>query len=282
MAMSSLIAKDIDQFIASYPGSTRKLLKQLRAAIHKVSPGLEEAITYGIPTFKLGKKNIVHFSGYEHHIGFYPGASGIAHFQKDFKNYKTSKGTVQFPIGEPLPLDLVSRIVRFRVKEEMEKTSAKAGPGKKPGSSKSLGRQQQTQNAKATGTSDTERVTEHIGKLDKSIAGTVQFVRQVIMGSGDEVAERIKWNNPSFYYTGPLKDEDPKKYQRDFAVFNLFKNRIMLVFPSGARVDDGSGFLSGDYADGRRLIVFTDIKDARSREAKLRLLIRAWLDGVEK
>jgi len=129
--MSPKVAKDIDQFIAQYPASTRKLLIQLRAAIHEAASGLDEAITYGIPTFKLGKKSIVHFSGYEHHIGFYPTASGIAAFQKEFKNFKTSKGTVQFPIGEPLPLDLVTRIVQFRVKEELEKASVKARPGKK-------------------------------------------------------------------------------------------------------------------------------------------------------
>jgi len=130
MAMSSVIAKDIDEFIAQYPASTKKLLKQLRAAIHKASPGLEEVIAYGIPTFRLNKKNLVHFSGYDNHVGFYPGAAAIELFQKEFKGYKTSKGTVQFPITDPLPLDLVARIVKYRVQVEKEKAMANARPKK--------------------------------------------------------------------------------------------------------------------------------------------------------
>lgn len=126
--MLSKQAANIDEFIAQYPPATQKMLKHLRATIHKAYKGLEEAIAYGIPTFRLNKKNVVHFSGYEKHIGFYPGAAGIEKFMPEFKGYNTSKGTVQFPIDKPLPIDLVTRIVKWRAEMEAFKTSVKAKP----------------------------------------------------------------------------------------------------------------------------------------------------------
>jgi uncharacterized protein YdhG (YjbR/CyaY superfamily) len=123
--MLSKAAANIDEFIAAYPASTQKLLNQLRKTIHKACPNLEEAITYGIPTFRLNKKNLVHFSGYEKHIGFYPGAAGIVHFMPEFKGLNTSKGTVQFPIDKPLPLDLVTRMVKWCAAQALLKESLK-------------------------------------------------------------------------------------------------------------------------------------------------------------
>ncbi len=131
--MSSTIAKDIDDFISRYPVDIQKLLRQMRDTIHKASPDLEEAIAYGIPTFRLNKKNVVHFSGYGHHIGFYPGAAGIEKFLKELKSYKTSKGAVQFPTDKPLPLELVTRIAQYRVLEERKRTLLKSLPLKKSG-----------------------------------------------------------------------------------------------------------------------------------------------------
>src|SRR6188472_147039 len=113
---------------------------------------------------------------------------------------------------------------------------------------------------------DTEQVTEHIKKLDKSIATTVEALRQTILNTDKEIGERIKWNNPSFYYTGEMKAFDPATYKREIIVFNLFKSRIMLVFPSGARVNDKSGLLEGDYKDGRRITIFRDLNDVKEKE----------------
>lgn len=127
---------------------------------------------------------------------------------------------------------------------------------------------------------DVEQVSEHIDGLDDAVRETVQFVRKTILAASPLVSERIKWNNPSFYYNGPLDKEDPKKYPREIAVFNLFKNRMMLVVPHGARVDDGSGFLTGAYADGRRVILFKDLADAKKRKKGLDALVKAWLAGV--
>src|SRR3954468_12861828 len=98
--------------------------------------------------------------------------------------------------------------------------------------------------------SDQEQVTQHIKKLEPGLGKIVEVIRQIILNTDKEIGERIKWNNPSFYYTGEMKPFDPKEYKREIIVFNLFKGRIMLVFPDGAKVNDTSGLLEGDYKDG--------------------------------
>lgn len=129
---------------------------------------------------------------------------------------------------------------------------------------------------------DTEQVTEHIQKLDRPIIKIVQSLREIILKTDKTIGERIKWNNPSFYYTGEMEPFDPKEYKREIIVFNLFKNRIMLVMPSGAKVNDTSGLLEGDYKDGRRLIIFKDLKDVKAKEKKLQAVLKKWLALVDQ
>jgi uncharacterized protein YdhG (YjbR/CyaY superfamily) len=129
--MLSINAKNIDEFIAGSPKETQELLKKMRSVIQKAAPGTEEAISYGIPTFKLNGRNLVHFSGYKEHIGFYPGAAGIESFQEALSKYKTSKGTVQFPLDKPLPVGLITQIVKFRIAQEKEKATSKKKSVKK-------------------------------------------------------------------------------------------------------------------------------------------------------
>lgn len=107
-------AKTIDEYLASYPQRTQEILQELREFIHKLAPEATEAMGYGIPTFKLNG-NLVHFAAYEHHIGFYPGSKAMQVFKQEMKQYKTSKGTVQFPIETPLPFDLIKKIVDYRI-----------------------------------------------------------------------------------------------------------------------------------------------------------------------
>ena len=114
----------IDGYIASAPKDIQKLLQQVRATIKKAAPEAEEKISYGIPTFTLNG-NLVHFGAYEKHIGFYATPTGHEAFKKELSVYKQGKGSVQFPIDQPLPLDLISRIVKFRVKENSEKARSK-------------------------------------------------------------------------------------------------------------------------------------------------------------
>jgi len=110
----------VDEYISGYLSSTQKILKQLRATIQKAAPQADEVISYGMPGYRLNGA-LVWFAGYTRHIGFYPGASGIAAFKKELSNYKSAKGSVQFPLGEPLPAGLIARIVKFRVKENMKR-----------------------------------------------------------------------------------------------------------------------------------------------------------------
>ena len=135
---------------------------------------------------------------------------------------------------------------------------------------------------KAVKLTDSEQVTVHIKKLDPAFGKTIEYIRQVILKTDKEVGERIKWNNPSFYYTGEMKPFDPKEYKREIVVMNLFKGRIMLVFPSGAKVNDKSGLLEGDYKDGRRIIIFKDMKDVKAKEKSLQAVVKKWLTLVEK
>lgn len=136
--------------------------------------------------------------------------------------------------------------------------------------------------AKAIKLTDTEEVSQHIKKLEPALGKIIEAIRQIILKTDTEIGERIKWNNPSFYFTGEMKSFDPKEYKREIVVMNLYKGRIMLVFPSGAKVKDTSGLLTGDYKDGRRLILFTDMKDVKSKEKALQKIIKDWLKLVDK
>ncbi|HVZ12703.1 MAG TPA: DUF1801 domain-containing protein [Patescibacteria group bacterium] len=110
-------AANIDIYIAGFPEDTQKLLKQIRKAVKEVAPDATEAISYGIPTFKLNGKNLVHFGGFSDHISFFPTGSGIEAFKKELGDHVTGKGTANFPLDEPLPLDLFKKIVKFRVEQ---------------------------------------------------------------------------------------------------------------------------------------------------------------------
>lgn len=114
-----------NEYILLFPTEVQKKLAELRESIHSIHPQLEEYIGYQMPAFRYAGKPLVYFAGYKKHIGFYPGATAIKNFEKDFKErkYKYSKGAIQFPMGEDLPLDLVDKIVQFRIKEIEQKKS---------------------------------------------------------------------------------------------------------------------------------------------------------------
>ena len=119
----------IDEYIATFPGEVQLLLEELRATIKAAAPEAKEKISYQIPTFFL-RGNLVHFAAYKKHIGFYPSSSGIQAFQKELSIYKGAKGSVQFPLDRPLPLELIARIVKYRVAENLERAARKSGKKK--------------------------------------------------------------------------------------------------------------------------------------------------------
>ncbi len=126
MQTDSNIPKDIDEYIAGFPVEIQEILEKIRLTIREAAPAAEEAIKYRIPTFVL-KGNLVHFAAFKNHIGFYPAPGGIEAFQEELSAYEGAKGTVRFPLDKPVPLDLIRRIVTFRVEQNLKKAGAAKG-----------------------------------------------------------------------------------------------------------------------------------------------------------
>jgi uncharacterized protein YdhG (YjbR/CyaY superfamily) len=122
MKKSNPQSNEVKSYIAGFPQPARRMLEQMRATIRKVAPAATEAIKYRIPTFVLGG-NLVHFAGFDKHIGLYPGASGVAAFRDQLAGFKSAKGSIQFPLDAPLPLKLIEQIVHFRVKEAEDRAA---------------------------------------------------------------------------------------------------------------------------------------------------------------
>jgi uncharacterized protein YdhG (YjbR/CyaY superfamily) len=120
MTAANSSAKDVDVFIAKYPKEVQETLNRVRETIRAAAPEAEEGINYGIPTFFLNG-NLVHFSAFKTHIGFYPTPSGIEKFKKELSKYEWAKGSVKFPLNQPIPFALIAKIVKFRVKENLAK-----------------------------------------------------------------------------------------------------------------------------------------------------------------
>ena len=120
----------MDEYIHTFPEDVRKILNELRQTIKEAAPGAEETINYQMPTFTLNG-NLVHFAVFKNHIGFYPTPTGIEAFQEELTPYKGAKGSVQFPVDEPLPLPLIRRIVEYRVKENLERKQKKKSSTRK-------------------------------------------------------------------------------------------------------------------------------------------------------
>ncbi len=120
--MNTASTSDLDRYIADFPEETRVLLEQMRATIREAAPEAEESINYAMPAYKIYNRPLVYFSGYKNHIGFYATPTGHKEFEEELSKYKQGKGSVQFPLDEPLPLELISKIVKFRVKENLQKT----------------------------------------------------------------------------------------------------------------------------------------------------------------
>lgn len=114
----------IDEYISEFPAEVQQILQKVRLTIHEAAPQAQEAISYQMPTFKL-HGNLVHFAAYAHHVGFYPASSGIERFARELSRFKTSRGTIQFPLDSPIPNELIARITRFRVEENLARAESK-------------------------------------------------------------------------------------------------------------------------------------------------------------
>lgn len=130
MFLPSQKFRDTDEYIAAFPPETQAILQELRQTIKKAAPKAEEVISYNMPGYKQ-QGMLVWYAGYKNHIGFYPKPSGLFEFRKELSAYKSSKGAVQFPIDKPLPLNLITKMVKFRLKENAEAADKKKEAAKK-------------------------------------------------------------------------------------------------------------------------------------------------------
>jgi len=135
----------------------------------------------------------------------------------------------------------------------------------------------------STKPSEPDKVDAYMQKLKHPLADVVEGLRRMILSIDREIGEEIKWNAPTFFYTGEMKPFNPKEYKRYIVVFNLYqKDCIRLVFPSGAKINDTSGLLEGDYADGRRLALFHSMDEVESKSKALQRAIKRWLTLLDK
>ena len=135
----------------------------------------------------------------------------------------------------------------------------------------------------STKLSEPDKVDAYIRKLKHPLKEVVESLRQTILSTDPEIGEEIKWNAPTFFYSGEMKPFNPKEYKRYIVVFNLYrKDCIRLVFPSGAKINDTSGLLEGDYADGRRLALFQNMDEVESKAKALQRAIKRWLTLLDK
>ena len=131
--------------------------------------------------------------------------------------------------------------------------------------------------------SPSEQVTEFITSSAHPLADVMQALREAILETDPEIAEHIKWNSPAFWYNGEMAPFDPKEYKRDIVVYNVRKpEEILLIFPTGAKVDDTSGILEGSYTDGRRMVTVRSMDDFHSKKEALQNVISQWLELIEK
>lgn len=131
--------------------------------------------------------------------------------------------------------------------------------------------------------SEPDKVDEYMKECTHPLVKVISGLRKIILATDKEIGEEVKWNAPTFFYAGKMKPSDPKEYKRYLVVFNLFKkDEIRIVFPSGAKVNDKSGLLQGDYQDGRRLASFKNLKEVKAKEKDLQQVIRTWLKLLEK
>lgn len=238
IAGETVIAGSIDEYIAAYPMPIRKLLQKIRVTIKKAAPAAVEAIRYGIPTFIL-HGNLVHFGGYKNHIGFYPAPSGIDAFKKELSVFEGSKGTIRFPNDKPLPLSLITKIVKYRVQVNTDKSKNK-------NTYTSI-----TKKSIPKKLSDADKVNEWMNKQDATVKDEIEAVRKIIKSVKPGLNERIKWNAPSYHYLG-----------QDMLTFGPYKNKnILLVFHHPQVVKIQSTLLLGEYTN-RRLVSFKNKAEA--------------------
>ena len=240
----------VDEYIASFPNETKKRLIQLRKTIKSAAPKAEELISYGIAGYKY-HGTLIYFAGWKNHISLYPAPWNAAELKKEMSQYKGAKGTIKFPNDKPLPLQLISKIVKYRLEENESKSGLKKN-------SNSILPKKKT--AKPT---DEENVREWLAKLDPATKKQVDAVRSIIKTASPKLNERIKWNAPSYYYKEDIVTFGPSRK----------KDQVLLVFHHPGIVKIKSPLLEGNYKD-RRLVYFNSPAEITAGKKELGRIVK--------
>jgi len=242
----------IDEYLAPLSADKRAALEKLRKTIQTAAPNAEEYISYGLAAFRLNGKPLVAFGATANHCALFPmDATTVAAFKDELKAFDTSKGTIRFQADKPLPVTLVRKLVKARLRD----LAAELAP-----------RGSQTDPA----------VIAFLRDLNHPLKKEIEAVRQIILGASPKIREGIKWNAPSFRTT---------EY---FATFNLRADRVWLILHLGAKVRDNTtslkiadpaGLLEW-LAKDRCVVKFSDAKDVKAKRAALAAVIRAWIRHV--
>lgn len=257
MAMNnSAVAKNVDEYIDQFPPEVKTVLQGLRKTIKAAAPQAEEIISYAMPAYKYNGV-LVYFAGYKNHIGFYGTPTGHEAFKKELSIYKSGKGSVQFPLDKPLPLKLITRIVKFRVKQNEDKIGTKK-----------VVKSEAKINA-VTKPADAAIVNDWLNKQEPAAKKEIAAVRKIIKAASAKLQERIKWNAPSYYYKEDILTFGPYKTQQ-----------LLLVFHHPAVVNIKSKLLTGNFTN-RRLVYFKDKASAEANKIELTGIINKIIREID-
>ncbi len=235
-------AKTVDEYVKGFPKEVQHKLKLIRTAIQKAAPDAEESISYAMPAYKLNKKPLVYFAGYEKHIGFYATPSGHSKFSKELSKYKQGKGSVQFPLNKPLPLELIENIVKFKAKENIKKTVSPAKENM------------------VTANKDIQAYNNSLSGEDKAICDLL--AKEI--DAGLPKAENKIWHaHPVWFLDG-----------NPIAGYDKLKNCVRLLFWSGQSFDEEGLHPEGSFkaAEAR----YTQAEQINTKDLK------RWLKKAEK
>jgi uncharacterized protein YdhG (YjbR/CyaY superfamily) len=246
----------VEAYMAAQSAAIRTKLQKLRSTIKTAAPGAEEVISYNMPAYKLNGI-LVYFAANANHTGFYPTPSAITAFKKELAAYASAKGSVQFPHDKPLPFALITKMVKFRVKENEKKPTAKKADNTtaKPAAAKQT---------------DAAQVKAWMDKQEAGVKAAINAVRKIISAASPALNERIKWNAPSYYY------------KEDIVTFGPYRNnKVLLVFHHPAVVKVKSPLLTGTYKD-RRLVYFSGKAEAEKNKPELIRILREIIKHIDK
>lgn len=254
--MKGKLAATVEEYIASFPKEVQQLLNQMRKTIKAAAPTAAEGVFYGMPGYKYLGKPLVYFAGYANHIGFYATPTGHEAFAKELAKFKQGKGSVQFPITEKLPLQLVERIVKFRVAGNDVKASVKKTTAAK---------------TKTIKPDATEAVADYMAKLKHPLKAEAEILRTVIKSAGKKLSERIKWNAPSYHIN-----------ETDLLTFNFGNAKaVRIVFHHPSVVKIKSPLLQGEYKD-RRIVYINSAAEAKTAKKELERIIKEQIKLLDK